>query len=149
MAQPITDMSGGLMETTKPASEQAFSRTREEGTGGAPRADLDALPIDAATIRASVERAATVTAVLPQYQDLVTLAQLLRGHLHLLLPDAQADTDRLNRGTALWHQRQTTIDRTRRTLAEGMGHGLLSAAMHVQELGRACGFLLSWHGESR
>lgn len=101
-----------------------------------------------ATIRDTIARAHATAAVLPQYQDLVELEQLLRGHLGLLLPSAQASTNRLNRGTVLWHLRQTTIDRAWRALAEGMGDGLRSAAVHVQELARVCQFLLSWqHGD--
>ena len=114
------------METTKPA------------------VDWQVLPVDTETIQARIQRAATVTAVLPQYQDLVVLEQLLRGHLNLLLPIAQEHTDRLDRGSAQWHRQQTTIDRARRTLAEGMGEGLMSAAAHVQELSRSCRFLLNW-----
>lgn len=99
---------------------------------------------DAEVIRTTIERARAKCSVLPQYQELVELEQLLRRHLELLLPDAQASTDRLNRGTVLWYQRQRTLDRIRRVYAEGMGDGLRSAALHVQELARSCQFLLNW-----
>ena len=110
-------------------------------------ATQDATPIDADTVRSTIARVSETRAVLPQYQDLVNLQQLLRGHLRLLLPLAQARANRLNRGSTLWYQRQTTIDRARLALDEGMGDGLRSAALHVQELSRHCEFLLNSHCE--
>lgn len=98
----------------------------------ADEAPATALPVDADTIRATVVRALEQGPV-PRYDDLVGLEGLLRGHLQLLLPEAE----KADAASGLL----TTV---RAHLADGMGAGLVSARIHVRQLAHDTRALLGW-----
>jgi hypothetical protein len=79
--------------------------------------------------------------ILPTYEHVVQLDKQLRVEIERLLPVVQAQADRLNRGTTDWFSQQRVIDEARRTLQDGLGQGLRSAALQVHELARQCGAL--------
>lgn len=79
--------------------------------------------------------------ILPPYERVVQLDKQLRAEIDRLLPVVQQQADRLNRGTTDWFSRQSVVDDARRTLREGLGHGLRSAGLQVRELARQCGAL--------
>ncbi|MGP3951187.1 DUF6415 family natural product biosynthesis protein [Streptomyces sp. 7N604] len=117
--------------------------TTTERPGAATTTDC----IDVDSIALTIDQALTRRRVLPPYQELVDLERLLRGHLQLLMPIVQKDTDALDRGTPEWYQQQTCLDHTRQALAQGLGEGLQSAASHVEDLGRMCRILLNYQQE--
>lgn len=92
----------------------------------------DAPPVDVDTIRTTVERA-LVQGPVPRYATLEELEGLLRGHLQLLLPYAQ----RAGAGAAF-------LEGVRQHLADGMGHGLMSARIHVRQLAHDTRALLAY-----
>jgi hypothetical protein len=105
------------------------------------------LPAEAAELpapdglEALIEECLTVTGILPPYDHLVDLDIRLRAAAETLLPEAQAAADKLNRGTSEWWSRQSAIDYTRQVMADDLGSGLRSAAVHVAELARRCNTL--------
>ncbi|MGP3979504.1 DUF6415 family natural product biosynthesis protein [Streptomyces sp. KR80] len=104
--------------------------------------------IDVARIGLTIDQALAERRVLPPYEELSDLEQRLRGHIQLLLPVVQEHTRGMDRGSAMWYQRQTTLDSVRHLLDGGMGEGLMSATVHVHELGRTCRFLLDYYQTS-
>lgn len=109
-------------------------------------AAADSAAIDVDRIALTLDRALAHRLVLPPYEELADLEQLLRGHIQLLVPIVQADTDRMPRGIPAWEQRQATLDVVPHLLGHGLGEGLMSAAsVHVHELGRCCRFLLDYY----
>lgn len=103
----------------------------------------DVLPIDVATIRATIGRALDIGPA-PSRADLVELEQLLRGHVQLLLPIAETAVGRLDRGTVDWWERRTRLSAVAETLRHGLGDGMLSARVQVTNLARDCRALLSY-----
>jgi hypothetical protein len=97
-------------------------------TGTEPAADVGAL----------IDEGLAAPGILPTYERLVELDQLLRAAIVKMLPVAQTAADELNRGTPEWYSRQTAIDEARKVLAGNLGAGLRSAALHVAELARRC-----------
>ncbi|MDT0377560.1 DUF6415 family natural product biosynthesis protein [Streptomyces sp. DSM 42041] len=82
----------------------------------------DALPVDPDTIRATIGRA-LIEGPAPRYATLEELEGLLRGHVQLLLPEAQEAGAPRN-----------LLASVRVHLKEGMGEGLVSARVHVRQL---------------
>ncbi|MGW1614425.1 DUF6415 family natural product biosynthesis protein [Streptomyces sp. NPDC002285] len=91
-----------------------------------------------------IEEGLAAAGILPPYERLVELDQLLRVAIGELLPVAQAAADTLNRGTPAWYTCQKAVDEARRTLDGDLGIGLRSAALHVAELARHCYALQGW-----
>lgn len=106
-------------------------------------APADTLPVDVATILATIERALT-QGPLPRYEDLEELEGLLRGHIGLLLPMAAAAVDKLDRGSVEWYGQTTMLDVARHRLEEGLGEGMVSAKVHVAQLAYSCQALLAY-----
>ncbi|UQA97460.1 DUF6415 family natural product biosynthesis protein [Streptomyces halobius] len=112
-----------------------------------PRAAEMADNIDVDRIALTIDHALAERRVLPPYEELTDLEQLLRRHIQLLLPVVQERTNGMDRGSAAWYERQAALDSVRHLVDRGMGNGLMSATVHVQELGRACRFLLDYYRE--
>lgn len=87
-------------------------------------------------VAALIEEALAVCRVLPPYERLVELDQQLRAELANVTPIVQKEADGMNHGTAQWHARQRGLNAVKNALVEDLGDGFLSAATHVQELGR-------------
>lgn len=113
----------------------ATARPESTPSGGA--------PVDVATIRDTVTRALE-QGPLPRYEDLEMLEQLLRGHINLLLPDAEKAVDQLDRGSVEWYGQRTMLDVARHRLDEGLGEGMVSARVHVSQLAHSCRALLAY-----
>lgn len=113
------------------------------GTRPSSHAEPRPEPVDVATIRATAERALTVGPS-PRYEQLEELEHLLHGHLKLLLPIAEAAVNALDRGTVEWYGQRTVLDTARGHMDEGMGEGLVSARVHVRQLGHDTRALLRY-----
>lgn len=111
---------------------------RPEPPEPAPAAD----PIDVATIRATVERA-LAHGPMPCREDLAEAEELLRGHIQLLLPIAEAAVDQLWRGGVEWYGKRSWLDIARDRVGRGLGSGV-SAHTHVRLLAHDCRALLRY-----
>ncbi|WP_435604419.1 DUF6415 family natural product biosynthesis protein [Streptomyces sp. bgisy130] len=99
-------------------------------------------PIDVATIRASIARAQTLRRESPELDELVELEALLRGHIEVLLPEVQAAYDRLWRGSVGWSRGAGRLSGVRFQVRQGLGEGVVSAHVQVNQLARDCQWLL-------
>ncbi|WP_367140696.1 MULTISPECIES: DUF6415 family natural product biosynthesis protein [Streptomyces] len=92
-------------------------------------------PLDLVTIRATAHRAlAERASALPRVQEIREITLALRGHLELMLPEAQEHADQLPPGTTQWYCWEGLITNARTELDEGPGGGLYSAFTHMQTL---------------
>ena len=103
------------------------------------------LPIDVATISATVEATLGGYETLPRHEDLEATRLRLYGHLMLLIPEittlAQArPREDVDRNLAF-----AAIGEAVRVLRAGPGTGLVSAMKHAQRLARGCRALLHHH----
>lgn len=85
-----------------------------------------------------IEDGLAAAGILPTYEHVVELDERLRAEIERLIPVVQAQADKLNRGGTDWFSQQRVIDDARRTLQDGLGQGLRSAALQVHELARQC-----------
>lgn len=108
----------------------------------APAAADDA-PIDTTTIRRTIERALTFHQR-DSREDLAELHHLLRGHIQLLVPEAEASIEHLWRGSLDWYQRRSRIDTIRHQAAADLADGILSARTQVAHMARDCSTLLAY-----
>ncbi|MFF1709338.1 DUF6415 family natural product biosynthesis protein [Streptomyces sp. NPDC058268] len=93
-------------------------------------------PTDATTTQALISEALAACRVLPPHERLVELNDRLRAELAQSVATVQAQMGGMDRGSVDWHRRQRALDAASNATAENLGSGLLSAAMHVAELGR-------------
>ncbi|MHC0432304.1 DUF6415 family natural product biosynthesis protein [Streptomyces sp. O3] len=84
------------------------------------------------------------TGVLPPYERLVELDELLRAELRRLVPIVQQRTDKLYRGGPQWYGQQRVLDGARHALMNGLGAGLRSAALQVHSLARYARWLAEY-----
>lgn len=98
----------------------------------------EAAPPDTATMRPLIDEGLAVTGILPPYERLTELDTRLRMAIRDLSRKAQKKADGLDRGTPEWYALQSSIDNARLALADNLGPGLRSAALHVAELARRC-----------
>ncbi|WP_405838923.1 DUF6415 family natural product biosynthesis protein [Streptomyces platensis] len=111
-------------------------------TGGAAIGVTGQQPIDVATIQTSIARAQTLRRESPELDELVELEALLRGHIEVLLPEVQAAYDRLWRGSVGWSRGVGRLSGVRFQVRQGLGEGVLSAHVQVNQLARDCQWLL-------
>lgn len=83
-----------------------------------------------------VEEALSACGTLPPHERLVDLNEGLRAELAELVPVVTEQSEKLDQGTPEWHARARALRAVASALEEDLGTGLLSAAMHVAELGR-------------
>ncbi len=95
-------------------------------------------PLDLVTIRATVRRALQERAALPRASEIREITHTLRGHLQLMLVEAQNRAGQLERGTEPWLGWVALIGRARDDLDRDGGCGLRSAAAYMDDLGRTC-----------
>ena len=107
------------------------------GTDKTLRADVDVDAINATIVRALVKRTA-----LPPYEELRDLHKALVEHVQTLMPLAEKQIARLNRGTVAWYEKQRRLKTIPHELTQGLGSGLQSADWHVRSLGYTLQFLL-------
>ncbi|TLS45675.1 hypothetical protein FE633_12950 [Streptomyces montanus] len=77
------------------------------------------LPLDTALVGAAIERILNTREPRPEREEADLLALLLRGHLAMLVPEAQAIVDALpNKEERSSFLAQRSVDRAKRLLAE-------------------------------
>lgn len=99
-------------------------------------------------MRGLIREGLAAAGILPPYERVLELNYQLRTELKRLLPIVQAQADGLNRGTVVWYSRQRVLDETRNVMADGLGSGLRSAALHVHTLARHCQWLADYAEEA-
>jgi hypothetical protein len=105
----------------------------------------NALPIDVATIAATINRALRENAGRLDLSGLAEREEVLRGHIDLLLPEARDARGRLWHGSIEWHRRTVRLDGVERQARRGLRGGPLPAHIQVQQLARDCQWLLNQH----
>ncbi|WP_432092209.1 DUF6415 family natural product biosynthesis protein [Streptomyces sp. bgisy100] len=115
-------------------------------TEGVPPNQTTARPaIDQETIQAVIDRALRTGTGRLVMDELTEMEELLRGHIGLLLPDAEAAADRLWHGSLTWYQCRARLDGIRRQLKQDLGDRPLAAHIQVTQLARDCQWLLVHH----
>lgn len=97
---------------------------------------------------ALIAEALTATRIPPTIDRCEHLNAQLRARIAALIPVVQGQADRMDRGHVGWYNRRRLLDHTQATLGQGLGAGLMSAALHVEELARHCRALARYAGES-
>lgn len=92
----------------------------------APQQPLDAL----------IDEAFDATRILPPYERCETLNRDLRAVVEQLADQVRQRQAAAPERSRDWYRCDRLLADTEAVLAEGMGHGLLSAALHVAALGR-------------
>lgn len=88
------------------------------------------------TLDSLVDEALGARQMLPPYERCIQLNQALRAAIGDLYLRAQEELGRLPEHGREWHQVHNALDDTDSVLADGLGHGLLSAAIHLGALAR-------------
>ncbi|EST35767.1 hypothetical protein N566_17315 [Streptomycetaceae bacterium MP113-05] len=114
--------------------------TPPESPGPAP---VDELPVDVATIRATVDRALE-QGTLPAREDLVELEGLLRGHIQLLLPVAEAAVEQLAPGTVEYVGQRQVLNIAAYRTGRPLAHNRATAHTHVRLLAHDARALLAY-----
>jgi len=104
---------------------------------------VDVDQVDVAKIGETIARALVKRTVLPPYEELRDLHKTLLEHVQTLMPLAEKQVDRLNRGTVAWYEKRSRLNTIPHEMAQGLGSGLQSADWHVRSLGYTCQFLLN------
>ncbi|MEC4017670.1 DUF6415 family natural product biosynthesis protein [Streptomyces sp. H27-D2] len=117
--------------------------TTSTGAAAGTTATDQRLTLDRDTIQKSIGHGLAERSAPLRIEELAQLEQLLRGHIHLLLPDVDAKVDRLWHGGTEWYRRRARLDGIRRQVDQGLGPGLLSAQLQIHQLARDCRWLLS------
>ncbi|MEU7239903.1 DUF6415 family natural product biosynthesis protein [Streptomyces sparsogenes] len=99
--------------------------------------------VDIKAIEATIARAVVKRTALPPYEELCELHESLVEHIEALMPLADKQINRLNRGTVAWYQKRSRFDLIPHELRQGLGTGLQSADWHVRSLGYTCQFLIN------
>ncbi|MFK4184833.1 DUF6415 family natural product biosynthesis protein [Streptomyces sparsogenes] len=99
--------------------------------------------VDIKAIEATIARAVVKRTALPPYEELCELHKSLVEHIEALMPLAEKQINRLNRGTVAWYQKRSRFDLISHELRQGLGSGLQSADWHVRSLGYTCQFLIN------
>ncbi|MEC4016198.1 DUF6415 family natural product biosynthesis protein [Streptomyces sp. H27-D2] len=108
-----------------------------------------ATTIDRDTMQKTISHGLTERSTPLRFEELTELEQLLRGHIHLLLPGVEAKVDRLWHGGREWYRHRAHLDGIRYQADQGLGAGLLSAQLQVRQLARDCRWLLEQHPDVR
>ncbi|MEU0844334.1 DUF6415 family natural product biosynthesis protein [Streptomyces sp. NPDC005962] len=103
---------------------------------------MDVDQVDADKIGEAIARALVKRTVLPPYEELCDLHKTLLEHVQTLMPLAEKQIDRLNRGTVAWYTKRSRLNTISHEMAQGLGSGLQSADWHVRSLGYTLQFLL-------
>ncbi|MEC4014781.1 DUF6415 family natural product biosynthesis protein [Streptomyces sp. H27-D2] len=124
-----------------------------EGTAGfravaSPGAETNGDPVDRDTVKKTISHGLTERSAPLRIEELAGLEQLLRGHIHLLLPEVEAKVDRMRHGGREWYAHRARLDGIRRQVDQGLGAGLLSAQRQVRQLARDCRWLLEQHPDA-
>ncbi|MEC4018074.1 DUF6415 family natural product biosynthesis protein [Streptomyces sp. H27-D2] len=109
--------------------------------GGAGRHDRDA-------IQKTISHSLTERSAPLRCEELAELEQLLRDHIHLLLPEVEAKVDRMWHGGREWYRHRARLGGIRRQVGHGLGAGLFSAQRQVHQLARDCRWLLEQHPDA-
>lgn len=104
--------------------------------------EADQFPVDVDVIRETIAQAHELRDLSTATAELADVAERLRGHIGLLLPDAQAATDKLWHGSIEWSRSTGRLSGVRHQIKQGLGAGTLAAHVQVNQLARDCIWLL-------
>ncbi|MFJ4785182.1 DUF6415 family natural product biosynthesis protein [Streptomyces sp. NPDC088794] len=96
-----------------------------------------------------ISEAYAATGILPTIDDCRRLNEQLRAAIKELADEVRRRRDQMPARSRDWYRCDRLLADTGPLLAEDMGAGLLSAAMHVAELGRHCQMLRDCIREAR
>ncbi|MFI7099919.1 DUF6415 family natural product biosynthesis protein [Streptomyces sp. NPDC050161] len=99
-------------------------------------------PLDFDGVRYSISRARGQSSVPFNHGALITLESELCGYIGRLLPAAREAAGKLPRDSAEWHRRISRLNGIELQVEQGLGEGVLSAHVQVQQLARDCRWLI-------
>lgn len=124
--------------------------TRQRSSAGeAPAMDLHGQDLDLDTVRYTIGRARGQSSVPLHYDHLAELEAELCGYINRLLPTAKKTADGLWHGGTAWHQQISRLDGIERQVGQGLGSGVLSAHVQVQQLAKDCQWLIDHQGQQQ
>jgi hypothetical protein len=88
------------------------------------------------TLDALIDEALGACQMLPPYDRCLELDRQLRAAIGELVPAVQAQVGQLTAFSRDWHRLDGILEDTRDVLSDGLGSGLLSAAIQLAALGR-------------
>ncbi|SHL76385.1 DUF6415 family natural product biosynthesis protein [Streptomyces yunnanensis] len=103
------------------------------------------VPIDVETMRRTIDRALALRSTPLELEELEDLTLLLRGHINLLLPSAQAATDKLWPGSIEWCCGMGRLSTVRFHCEQTIEASMLTAPVQVSRLAHDCQWLLEGH----
>ncbi|PJJ03700.1 hypothetical protein BX264_4090 [Streptomyces sp. 2333.5] len=118
-----------------------------ESAGEATATNLNGIDLD--TVRFTISRARGQSNVPLHYGELTELESELCGYIDRLLPSAKGAVDKLWHGGIAWHQRISRLDGIERQVGQGLGTGVLSAHVQVQQLAKDCQWLIDHQGQQQ
>ncbi|MEU6062810.1 DUF6415 family natural product biosynthesis protein [Streptomyces sp. NPDC047097] len=101
--------------------------------------------VDVETIGATIARALRTGSGRPALAELAGMVEELRGHVAILLPEAQESTRRLPTDSTETHRQRARLDGIERQLRQEPGADVFTAHVRVQLLARDCEWLLARH----
>ncbi|MFF8900743.1 DUF6415 family natural product biosynthesis protein [Streptomyces lydicus] len=111
--------------------------------------DVERETVDRNLIQQTIERAQGLRRTAADADELVRTVEALRGHIALLMPDAEEATNRLWRGSIEWSRRTGRLSGVRFQAGQVPGPGRLSVHVQLGQLARDCQWLLDDYKERR
>ncbi|MEU8784340.1 DUF6415 family natural product biosynthesis protein [Streptomyces sp. NPDC048637] len=112
-------------------------------------ADLNGQDLDLNSVRYAISRARGQSSAPLNHEALTELETELCGYIGSLLPTAKAAVDKLWHGGIAWHQQISRLDGIERQVGQGLGTGVLSAHVQVQQLAKDCQWLIDHQGQQQ
>ncbi|MFI2257456.1 DUF6415 family natural product biosynthesis protein [Streptomyces tubercidicus] len=110
---------------------------------------LNGKGLDLDKVRCTISRARGQSSVQLHYDELTALESELRGYIAQLLPAVKNAVDKIWHGATAWHQQVSRLDGIERQAGQGLGTGVLSAHVQVQQLAKDCQWLIDHQGQQR
>ncbi|MYT17001.1 hypothetical protein YWIDRAFT_06593 [Streptomyces sp. SceaMP-e96] len=111
--------------------------------------DLNGRDLDLGIVHDTISRARGQSSVPLNYDELSKLEAELCGYIAQLLPPAKKAVDKLWHGGTAWHQQISRLDGIERQVGQGLGTGVLSAHVQVQQLAKDCQWLIDHQGQQQ
>ncbi|MEU3986767.1 DUF6415 family natural product biosynthesis protein [Streptomyces platensis] len=111
--------------------------------------DLKGQDLDLNTVRYAISRARGQSSAPLNHEALTELEAELCTYIDRLLPAAKEAVAKLWHGGTAWHQQISRLDGIEHQVGQGLGAGVLSAHVQVQQLAKDCQWLINHQGQQQ
>ncbi|WP_328547701.1 DUF6415 family natural product biosynthesis protein [Streptomyces platensis] len=111
--------------------------------------DLKGQDLDLNTVRYAISRARGQSSAPLNHEALTELEAELCNYIDRLLPAAKEAVAKLWHGGTAWHQQISRLDEIEHQVGQGLGAGVLSAHVQVQQLAKDCQWLINHQGQQQ